>query len=87
MNYAAQNYTEIIDWDDVELFEPIFTTSMASVDLEAICETKLLLPKFPIHTQSVERGVKLVTEASRLPKFVAMREGMVSFVHEFIPGK
>ena len=45
------------------LREPAVTTDITDSDIE-LHRTKPQLPNLPIHSQSVERVVKLVTEAS-----------------------
>ncbi|KAG7177793.1 hypothetical protein Hamer_G031994, partial [Homarus americanus] len=43
---------------------PPMTTSLTSQELRNLKETPMQVPKWPSHTQSVERCVKMVTEAA-----------------------
>ncbi|KAG7175585.1 hypothetical protein Hamer_G032000, partial [Homarus americanus] len=44
--------------------KPPLTTSLTSQELRNLKETPMQVPKWPSHTQSVERCVKMVTEAA-----------------------
>ena len=64
INFDASCWSELIDLSDVSLLrEPVVTTDITDSDIE-LHRTKPQLPNLPIHSQSVERVVKLVTEAS-----------------------
>ena len=55
----------MITWKKCKnISEPPFTTSLTYEEIKEIAENKLNVPKFPVHTQSVERTVKLITEAA-----------------------
>ncbi|KAG7157448.1 hypothetical protein Hamer_G005885, partial [Homarus americanus] len=47
-----------------DILEPPLTTSLTSQELRNLKETPMQVPKWPSHTQSVERCVKMVTEAA-----------------------
>lgn len=68
INFAANDYTEIIHWDSCVLHPPPILRDITDEDIKSIInsETKPIrhIQKFPCHTQAVERCVKLVTEAS-----------------------
>src|SRR6218665_131591 len=68
LNFAASNYIDLIDWQNLSITEPPVFSTLSRTDLWEIiasdCVPVFQFPKFPCHTQSVERSVKLVTEAS-----------------------
>jgi len=68
LNFEAQDYTEIIDWNSCALHPPPMLRNLSEDDIREIIRsaTKPVgeIQKFPCHTQATERIVKLVTEAS-----------------------
>ena len=68
INFEATNCTELVDISTAEgLTEPALTGNISNKDHEAslLNGTELELPCLPSHSQSVERAVKLVSEAGR----------------------
>ena len=67
LNFAADDYSTLIDWQTSAITEPPLTTELSQIflmDLVANHNVPVMnFPKFPCHTQSVERCVKLVTES------------------------
>ena len=64
LEWNAKTWCDIIDWKSVKVYEPAI---LAKLDTDQLNLTKLeplVFPDFPAHSQSVERGVKLVTEAA-----------------------
>ena len=65
LNFAADDYSTLIDWQTSAITEPPLTTELSQIflmDLVANHNVPVMnFPKFPCHTQSVERCVKLVT--------------------------
>jgi len=79
LNFNANDYSEIIDWQKCSLTEPPITVEISD---EALKEMVLKgevpeLTKFPCHTQAVERYVKIVTEASCAVCGVESRDGYI----------
>src|SRR6218665_943235 len=68
LNFAANDYIDLIDWQNLSITEPPVLSTLSRTDLEEIiasaCVPVFQFPKCPCHTQSVDRSVKLVTEAS-----------------------
>ena len=60
-NFDATSYTEIINWDTAEMFEPPLTKHISGDILQEIKLKRLEIPAYPCHSQSVERAVKLVS--------------------------
>src|ERR1700761_408889 len=68
INFEAKDYTKLINWQSCNVTEPPSTVNISDVDIAAFVASKesmlIDFPRFPCHTQAVERCVKLVTEAS-----------------------
>ena len=67
INYEAVDWSTLVDLDSIKgNFEPPLTQDISSVDLREAFDTSsaLQFPALPAHSQSVERAVKLVSEAS-----------------------
>ena len=62
--WDADNWWEIIDWKKVQIVEPRILKTLSCEALDEACLTPVTFPPFPCHSQSVERAVKLVTEAA-----------------------
>lgn len=65
--FTAQEYYEMIDWSAVNLTELPLMRNMCLEDLCNAVENPKEIENFfsfPSHTQAVERGVKIITEAS-----------------------
>ena len=52
----------MIDWDTELKIEPPFLTSLSDEKVLGILEKPLSVSKWPNHTQSVERGIRFMTE-------------------------
>ena len=67
INYDAERYWELVDIDNPGIGEPACTAKFLDSELEEMLQTqsKPELPVYPSHSQSVERAVKLVSEASQ----------------------
>lgn len=81
INFEADHYTQIINWDVVDITEPPLLKNLTDVELHSLVESpdlvEKLCPKYPCHTQSVERLVKLVTEASAKVYGYKNRDGYI----------
>lgn len=68
LNFDAHEYYEMLDWTTVQVSEPPLTTDISEADMRLYVktggDTTLEFPRFPCHTQAVERCVKIVTDAS-----------------------
>ena len=64
LNWGASKWTEIIDLEKVKIHEPRITKKLSLEKVEAAKDSPLCFPKYPCHSQTVERMVKLVTEVS-----------------------
>ena len=59
----ASCISELINWSE-NVSEPPLTCSLSTTDVKKFIKTPMQVPKWPCHTQSIERVVKMVTEAS-----------------------
>ena len=66
LQWGAKKWVDIIDWDsaDSTIHEPTILTRLDNEELNSAITTPIIMPEFPVHSQSVERGVKLVSEAA-----------------------
>ena len=63
LSFDATDWDEMIRWDDIAITEPPLTRNLTNEQLEMIKEEPLVVKKYPNHTQSVERSIKLITDA------------------------
>jgi hypothetical protein len=80
LNFQANEYFDLIDWQE-HLTEPPLLLELSEDEIshhirEAAC-AMMEFPKFPCHTQAVERCVKLVTEASAAVSGAEARHGFI----------
>lgn len=64
INYDADYYYTMIDWETETLTEPPLTYKLTDDELNQIISDPLTLPPYKSHTQSTERAIKMVTNAS-----------------------
>ena len=68
LNFDAGEYFDLIDWQDTAVTEPPLTVNVLEADIRLLVATHggstVEFDRYPCHTQSVERYVKIVTEAS-----------------------
>lgn len=81
LNFDAVEYFDMIDWAVCPISEPPVIKSMTDAELKELIMTEVTptvsFPKFPCHTQSVERHVKLVTEAAKTVCGQKSRDGFI----------
>ena len=77
LNFDATSITELIDWNQETITEPPLTFKLSLQDLIEVEEKKLTIKPYKVHTQSVERAVKLVTQASISVYGPEARDGFV----------
>ena len=64
VNFKAQNYFDLIDWNSTVSTEPPVTMDLSLDEILGIMREPFILPKYPNHTQEVERMVRVVTEVA-----------------------
>lgn len=83
LNFEAASYIDLIDWQKCKLTEPPITSHITEDVLRNLLASgepvaqHLGSLRFPCHTQSVERFVKLVTEVSAAVCGENKRDGLV----------
>jgi len=81
LNYDSANYIEMIDWQSIALTEPPLIANVPDsliIDMVRSGESQIVdFPRFPCHTQAVERCVKLVTQASAAVCGETSRDGFI----------
>ena len=63
LQWDAFSWVDMIDWEKASIHIPFIIECLSAEDIEATIQQPHTFPAFPVHTQSVERAVKLVTEA------------------------
>jgi len=60
------DYSNMIRWQDIDVTEPPMTSDITNNELDTFIENQAVFQflKYPLHTQAVERNIKLVSEAS-----------------------
>ncbi len=86
INFEADDYIDLIDWQAIQVTEPPILADIASDELEMFVASGDVpcvdFAKFPSHTQSVERCVKIVTEASMAVCGAKARDGLIRNILE-----
>lgn len=86
INFQATDYVEMISWQKSHITEPPMTMEIKDEELKQLIEESSTnyerwsivdFPKFPCHTQAVERTVKLVTEAAAAVCGQDARDGFI----------
>ena len=75
--FHATNYYNMIDWDTELETQPPFLTSQSDEVVLRILEEPLSVPKWPNHTQTVERGIRVMTEACTEVAGYKARDGYI----------
>ena len=74
LRYEASDWSDMIDLSNIS--EPPITQKMTEEEIKSFEKSPLSL-LYPNHTQSVERGVKIVTEASGVVYGFESRDGFI----------
>lgn len=82
LQWNASSWVEIIDWDKASVHVPFIIECLTDDELEATLLKPHVFPSFPVHTQSVERAVKLVTEAASQVCGEEKRHGFILTVNK-----
>lgn len=80
LNFEASDYTELINWQSIEVSEPPLTKKITTEDLIKMITNmpdNIELLRFPCHSQAVERHIKMVTEASSSVCGNHARDGLI----------
>ena len=77
VNFQAETYVDLIDWEAECLSEPPLTRNKTEAEILSFKETPFDVPKYPCHTQAVERAIRLVSEASAAVVGKEARDGFI----------
>lgn len=79
LNFDCDNYVSLINWGECALSEPPLTMGLTIdvIDNFILSKEKFECEKLPLHTQAVERVIKLVSEASEAVCSHEAREGFI----------
>lgn len=77
LNFSATSYIEMFDWDDTLVTEPPLTVDISESSLMNILAAPLDVEHYPVHTQTVERTVRIVTEAASAVVGESARHGYI----------
>ena len=64
LNFKSKRLIDLIDWSKELVTEPPLTVCLSREEINKFLDLPMEVPKWPSHTQSVERLVKKVTEAA-----------------------
>ena len=64
LNWEAESWKDIINWKKITVWEPRILEKLTMQEIEDAVQTPISFPKYPCHSQTVERMVKLVPECS-----------------------
>lgn len=80
LNFSASDYVDLIDWSE-GVSEPPVTRGITTDSLKDLVNEggidRVAFPRYPCHTQAVERHVKLVTKASLSVCGQKSRDGLI----------
>ena len=62
LNFKATAISNLISWD--ECYEPVFTCNLSKEEIRSFKDSPMRAPDFPIHTQSTERAIQIVSKAA-----------------------
>lgn len=77
INFEANDYIELINWQETSVYEPPITKKLTSDELPKFYINFKNLSSYPCHTQAVERCVKMVTEAAGSVMGSESRDGQI----------
>ncbi|KAF0303899.1 hypothetical protein FJT64_024153 [Amphibalanus amphitrite] len=78
VNFGAERYEDLIDWSSADVTQPPLLRDYSEADLDGVVEAPASLPDYPVHTQAVERTVKVVTEACSSLLGEESRHGLIT---------
>ena len=84
LNFEANDYINLINWQKSVVTEPPLTKMFSNDQIDDFIKEQHILeiPKFPCHTQAVERCIKLVTDASLAVCGEHKRDGYIRSIIE-----
>ena len=77
VNLAASSLQDLINWNLELATEPVFSARLTVRMLEGLKDRPLAIPKYSLHTQSCERAVQLVANASKVVSGQEKRHALI----------
>ena len=77
LNKKAVSIRDLINWSKEKVFEPVLSCWLSTTELSQINSEKMIVPKFPIHEQSIEHCFQAVTRASSSVFGHEQRDGFI----------
>lgn len=81
LKYDSVDYFDLIDWPNTRITEPPLIAGISDHDITELVKngetTMVDFPRYPCHTQAVERCVKIVTQASAAVCGQISRDGFI----------
>ena len=77
INFGSCSLVDLIDWSKEDMYEPPLTCKIPTSELKHLIDIPMKVPDWPCHTQSIERVVKMVTEASEKYYSHEKRDGAI----------
>ena len=74
INLDATELQDLIEWSTEPVTEPLLTCALKDFELRDLIHTKMDIPDFPVHGQSIERCAQAVTRASSIVCGIDRRE-------------
>ena len=77
LNFNAEELVELIDWRKECISESRLTCHLTIAEIEGLRDTPLQVPRFPSHTQAVERYVQELTDVCQRVAGAEARDGYI----------
>ena len=77
VNFQSKHYMDLVNWNSSDIYIPPVIQFLAVNEIKSIVEAPYRFPDIPCHSQSVERCVKLVSEASSQVADYEKRHGFI----------
>ena len=82
LQWSAFSWVDMIDWKKTPIHLPHIIECLSATEIDSTLNQPHIFPSFPVHTQTVERAVKLVSEASSKVEGAERRHGHILSVME-----
>ena len=83
VNFDGTSLQTLIDWDNVQLSEPLLTATMSTEEVIACLDSPLQVPStWQCHSQAMERVVRKVSETCLMVLGEKKREGWIRCADE-----
>ena len=73
----AKTYPDLFNWNTAEFSEPPLTVHFSNEAMKDFIHTPYSPPDIPCHTQAVERGIRVISEAATLVIGHDSRDGYI----------